>query len=259
MNDGGGFCERHGPFDRPHTTCPYCAMESNERNAYGPPEGTVPSAPAGDAHEPVDITSEPDVTNPLPRDAQDVPDDEFLDAADYVPDDPGLSGGARADHDGDSGFVLATYEPEPHAVPQPMRSQANLTEIAPRSDMLPEHWEEEADADAERELLAWLIVKQPLRRRGAILSIRANQSIGREGDIRWDDPRLSRQHAKFTVEPPDDADPDSDVVPLFHVWPFGPTNPVHVNGKAIRGATPLQENDEITLGNTLFVVKLLLD
>ena len=44
---------------------------------------------------------------------------------------------------------------------------------------------------------------------------------------------------------------------IYHLWPFAPTNPVYINGRAIRGATPLQENDEIKLGNTLFVFKVL--
>ncbi|MCD4686962.1 MAG: FHA domain-containing protein [Anaerolineae bacterium] len=264
MTNGGGFCERHGPFDPPYTSCPYCALESDERNAYGPPENTAPSAShaedaAVDAPAPADITSEPDATDPQPRDAAvDASAAEYLDAADYVPDDaPGLSSDA-GDDEGDE-FVLATYEPEPHAALDLDPDASNVTEIVPRREVLSEVREDDADADAEHEPLAWLVVKQPAQQRGATLTVRANQSIGREGDVQWDDSRLSRQHAKLTFEPPPDADPDSDAAPVFHIWPFGPTNPVFVNGEAIRGATPLHENDEITLGNTLFVFKVLLD
>jgi pSer/pThr/pTyr-binding forkhead associated (FHA) protein len=46
---------------------------------------------------------------------------------------------------------------------------------------------------------------------------------------------------------------------VFHLWPFGPTNPVYINGRQVRGATPLVENDEIRLGDTLFVFKVLAD
>jgi hypothetical protein len=255
MTEGGGFCERHGPFDPPHTTCPYCAWESDERNAFGPPENTAPSSSVAGpeqagVHDPADITAEPDATNPQGHEARgDVPEDAAPD--EDVADD------AADDAQVDDEFVLSTYEPEPHSPADAKRASSNVTEVAPRGEMLPEHWEEEDDT--ERAPLAWLVVKLPVRRRGAVLPIRPNQSIGREGDIQWDDPRLSRQHAKFTLESPHAADPDVYALPVFHIWPFGPTNPVFVNGTPIRGATPLHENDEITLGNTLFVFKVLLD
>jgi pSer/pThr/pTyr-binding forkhead associated (FHA) protein len=105
-------------------------------------------------------------------------------------------------------------------------------------------------------ILAWLVVKEPRDRRGTMVQVQANQSIGREGDIRWNDPGLSRQHARLTLEPPEE---DPGGFPVFHLWPFGPTNPVYINGRQIRGATPLHENDEIRLGDTLFVFKLLTD
>lgn len=128
-----------------------------------------------------------------------------------------------------------------------------ITEIVPRADI-------DLDAPFNNELvdppLAWLVVKEPRDRRGTIVQLEANQSIGREGDIRWNDPRLSRQHARVTLEPPEN---DPDGYPVFHLWPFGPTNPVYINGRQIRGATPLHENDEIRLGDTLFVFKILTD
>jgi pSer/pThr/pTyr-binding forkhead associated (FHA) protein len=104
--------------------------------------------------------------------------------------------------------------------------------------------------------LGWLVVKEPVERRGAILPIRANQIIGRSGDVQWDDPRMSRQHARLTYEPAPDQ---PDAPPVFHLWPFGPANPVYINDQEIRGATPLRENDVIRLGSTLFVFKLLVD
>lgn len=110
--------------------------------------------------------------------------------------------------------------------------------------------------DPDEAPLAWLVVKEPRERRGTIIQVQANQSIGREGDIRWNDPGLSRQHARLTLEAPED---DPDGYPMFHLWPFGPTNPVYINGRQIRGATPLRENDEIRLGETLFVFKMLSD
>lgn len=191
MSQGGGFCERHGPYDPPHRTCPYCALEAEQRRAYGPPGVTAPGRAAP----------------PAPK------------------------------------------APEPPA--------AGPTELIARGADLPE-----PDANAEAHLpepappLAWLVVREPRERRGALLPIAPNQTIGREADVRWDDSRLSRVHARFTLEPPDDAPDDA---PVYHLWPFAPTNPVTINGRAVRGATPLHENDEIRLGNTLFIFKVLID
>jgi hypothetical protein len=186
-NMGGGFCEKHGPFDPPHQTCPYCAREDRQRRAYGPPD----AAPA-----------------------------------------PGVDA---------TGFNRQTVEPAP---------PPDVTEVVPRP-------ESKNGADQpEREPLGWLVVKEPVAQRGAVLAVRANQVIGRSGDVQWDDPRISRQHARLTFEAPEDG-PDDPLV--FHLWPFGPANPVCINGQEIRGATPLHENDEVRLGQTLFVFKVLVD
>ncbi len=186
MVAGGGFCDRHGPFDPPHQTCPYCVLEEAQRRAYGPP------ASSSSRHaEPTGASAAP-------------------------PDGPQLT----------------------EAIPDERAQEAPAAPPAPPAP------------------LGWLIVKAPLEKRGTILPVQANQIIGREGDLRWDDPRLSRHHARLTLEPPADA---PDEAPVFHLWPFGTTNPVYINGQEIRGATPLRENDEIRLGDTLFVFKMLLD
>jgi len=191
MAEGGGFCARHGPFDPPHRTCPYCALEDPQRRAFGPP----------------------------------------------------------ADAAGD--FGRRTVDLEAAEQPAPP-SGPGLTELRPA--------ESDADADAPPYQgpppLGWLIVVEPAAQRGTLLTLAHNQVIGREGDLRWDDPRLSRQHARVTVEPPAHA---PDAPPLFHLWPFGPTNPIFINGEEVRGATPLFENDEVRLGDTLFVFKTLVD
>ncbi len=193
MSQGGGFCERHGPFDPPHRSCPFCALEAEQRRAYGPPGVTVPG---------------------------------------------------RA----------APSEPPERAAPEP--PAIGPTEVIARGADLPEQSADAAAAPPPEPgpPLAWLVVREPRARRGALLSISPNQTIGRDADVRWDDPRLSRVHARFTLEPPEDA---PDAPPVYHLWPFAPTNPVFINGRAVRGATPLRENDEIRLGNTLFVFKVL--
>lgn len=196
MSQGGGFCDRHGPYDAPHRSCPFCALEAEQRRAYGPPGKTVPSR----------------ATSPE---------------------------------------TAAQALPEPPPPPNP-------TEVMPREAVPPDAAAQPvADAPDEPPApLAWLVVRAPRERRGEWLAIAPNQTIGREADVRWDDPRLSRVHARFTLEPPVDA---PGAPPIFYLWPFAPTNPVFINGQAIRGATPLRENDEIQLGNTLFVFKVLTD
>ncbi len=210
MAAGGGFCDRHGPFDPPNQTCPYCAQEDAQRRAYGPPAGGAHSRP----QPPEALEGEP--TNVVHRPAP--PPDEGPAFTEVIP-----------------------------------REDAGAPEAAPEVLEVPDLLPAPPVAPAP---LGWLIVKAPLARRGEIIPVRANQIIGREGDVRWDDPRLSRQHARVTLEPPPDS-PQSGSA--FHLWPFGTTNPVFINGQEIRGATLLHENDEIQLGDTLFVFKLLRD
>ena len=71
--------------------------------------------------------------------------------------------------------------------------------------------------------------------------------VGRkEGGLIIDDPKVSSMHAKFTMEGDN-----------FVVWDFGSSNGTYVNGKKIREATVLEENDLVKIGDTVFVVKLL--
>ncbi|MBN2306332.1 MAG: FHA domain-containing protein [Anaerolineae bacterium] len=222
---GGGFCKIHGPFDPPHRVCPYCAEEASQRQAFGPPVSA--------AAETLDEASPPD----------------------------------------EAEFVRQTVEPDqPGQAKQP---PVDVTEMMDRPGAPQVGVYQSVDL---RPPLGWLIVKMPLDQRGTVYPVRANQVIGRMGDIRWEDPRLSRQHARLTFEPPRDADSgdaDYDVMEtdadvggsveaaemdgMFHIWPFGPTNPVYINDQEIRGATPLYENDLVRLGDTLLVFKVLID
>lgn len=84
-------------------------------------------------------------------------------------------------------------------------------------------------------------------RRGKFYPIKHGTVIGRkEGSLILTDPKVSSRHAKFTVE-------DDD----FLIWDLASANGTYVNGKKIRGATELNENDVIKIGDTVFVVKLL--
>lgn len=94
--------------------------------------------------------------------------------------------------------------------------------------------------------LAMLWVKEGPRR-GKFYPIRQGTVIGRkEGNLILDDPKVSGSHAKFTMEKDD-----------FFIWDFGSANGTYVNGKRIREATLLEENDVVKIGDTFFVVKLL--
>lgn len=235
MAQGGGFCDKHGPFDPPHVTCPFCALEDRERRAYGPPPGVPQAAPPpsteapantvrspGFVDEPVEPAPEIQATELRPRAAE--PDEAVADET------PGESDDQVEDAVGGV----------PDVLPEDASPDDAVNESPPEPEPLP--------------LLGWLVVREPVEHRGTVLQVAANQVIGRAGDVKWNDPRISRQHARLTVEPPDD---DPDAPPVFHLWPFGPTNPVFINEREIRGATPLHENDEIRLGDTLFVFKVL--
>ena len=84
-------------------------------------------------------------------------------------------------------------------------------------------------------------------RRGKYYPIKHGTIIGRkEGSLILDDPKVSSRHAKFTVENDD-----------FVIWDLGTSNGTMVNGRKIREATTLQENDLIKIGESVFVIKLL--
>jgi hypothetical protein len=84
-------------------------------------------------------------------------------------------------------------------------------------------------------------------RRGKFYGVKHGTVVGRkEGALLLEDPKVSARHAKFTVE-------DDD----FVVWDLASGNGTYVNDKKIRGATTLNENDTIKIGETLFVVKFL--
>jgi len=94
--------------------------------------------------------------------------------------------------------------------------------------------------------LALLWVKEG-RRRGRTYPIKHGTIVGRkEGELILDDSKVSNVHAKFNMEGDD-----------FVVWDFGSSNGTYVNGKKIREATVLEENDLVKIGDTVFVVKLL--
>jgi hypothetical protein len=101
--------------------------------------------------------------------------------------------------------------------------------------------------------LMWLIVSRPMEQRGMVLPVAAGQLIGRQGDIRWPDGRMSRQHAKFLIL----DDPTDSTNKVFAIAPYQDRTGTTLIGKRITQATLLQENDVIIMGDTRFVVKVL--
>jgi len=94
--------------------------------------------------------------------------------------------------------------------------------------------------------LAMLWIKEG-RRRGKTCNVYNGMVVGRkESGLILDDPKVSSMHAKFKME-------GDNLV----VWDLGSSNGTYVNGKVIRGATILDENDLVKIGDTVFVVKLL--
>lgn len=95
-------------------------------------------------------------------------------------------------------------------------------------------------------MLGWLIVKRGARR-GHVFAIRSGSTIGRKGtDIVLNDPKVTRLHAKIAIH--------SEQFVIVDVLS---ENGTYVNGKRIQGECPLNENDEVRVGDTLMVLKVL--
>lgn len=97
-------------------------------------------------------------------------------------------------------------------------------------------------------LLGWLIVTDGPRR-GHIYPIQHGATIGKNkmnATVVIADDKVSGLHAKVTVEEGQ-----------FVLWDFGSTNGTFVNGRRIREATKLSENDRIQVGATRLILKTL--
>ena len=73
--------------------------------------------------------------------------------------------------------------------------------------------------------------------------------LGRDADndIVIDDDKVSEEHTRIRV----------DEEGRFVVWDLASTNGTYVNGERITAATPITENDEVMLGQTVLVLKTL--
>lgn len=94
--------------------------------------------------------------------------------------------------------------------------------------------------------LGWLIVKKG-GRRGRIFKLKPETTIGRKrADIVLNDPKVSALHAKIAL-----------VDGEFVIADVLSKNGTYVNGKRIKELVALKENDEIKIGDTVLVLKVL--
>ena len=111
-----------------------------------------------------------------------------------------------------------------------------------------------ASLQKSKTLMMWLIVASPSNVRGTVLPISSATIIGRHGDVIWYDAHMSRKHALFSLM----NNPENPDEQLFTITPYKDRNGTLVNGKRISERTLLRENDVILMGDTQFVVKMLL-
>jgi hypothetical protein len=108
------------------------------------------------------------------------------------------------------------------------------------------------DRPEETGPLGWLVVKRdsPCFRRGHVRKVIPGRIYGRDpkkADDIIDDPKVSGLHARIKLE--DDK---------FVIYDFGSRNGTDVNGESIDQSQALVENDEIGIGDTIFVLKTIL-
>lgn len=215
-----GFCEKHGAYKSQDGTCPYCRREAQQR--LRSPQ--VPPA----------LVTQVSGRPPLPS-ASEVEPTELLDRSPERPlaapvgPPTRVSGGAGE-------LTRLSPEPAPSAEAMDGARPAGRTADPEATQVL----------GGPRLLLGWLIVKEGPRR-GQIMPIKDGSLVGRKGaDVVMPDPTVSELHARFRVEGDQ-----------FVVWDLGSANGTFVNGERIRQATWLKENDEIRIGETVLVLKVL--
>ena len=211
----GNFCERHGPYDTPNKRCPYCERE----DSVGVNEAGTPSSQRPISPEEAPIQHPPPVA-PLPEYIAPPAQPQAPPPASQEP----LDGfGYGADQHIDFINDETVGESPPAAAPQPMGP------------------------------LAFLLVQRPLANRGQVITLLPGNVIGRKkADVILPDRKVSRQHARINLEPPDE---NGQV--KFAIFDFGTSNGTHVNDHEISGRQVLEENDEIRLGDHTFIFKTL--
>jgi hypothetical protein len=213
------FCPIHGPYDASLGSCPYCAGSGNRP----PPPQISPL----DDELPTDLGGSPNYQNnvaydDLPTDLGHgenyAPGNESQGNTEISPERRAGGAGGYIDFDEEEFTELSSERPE------------DVTEL----DYTPTG------------TLGILWIKTGPQR-GKMFHIKNETVVGRnKGSLILDDPKVSNPHAKFVLE-------DEQ----FTVWDFGSKNGTYVNGKKIREATKLNENDTLKIGDYHFELKVL--
>lgn len=102
--------------------------------------------------------------------------------------------------------------------------------------------------------IGYLFIAAPEHRFGRYFIIRESAIIGRSPNypIQLNDSFISDPHARITLEYPQDE-------PQFGLYDFGSKNGTYLNGERVEGRVTLHENDEVQIGDYIFVFKTLMD
>lgn len=214
------LCLEHGPYDASFGSCPVCAQEGSSGAVA--PGSMGPAAFYGESYSDEDETVLPgQAAGPSPG---------YGDEEETVL--PMREGGYAAD-DEETELPLRGRQYRP----------------------LDPDYDEELDRTVipEREetgLMGWLIVKKSrVMRRGHIMKVKPGAIYGRNPkrvDVLIDDEEISGLHARIQIE--DDQ---------FVLIDLGSSNGTWVNDEKIKEVTPLNQDDEIRMGETTFVIKIL--
>lgn len=214
------FCPKHGPYPASVGSCPFCAREM----------GNLPPAPAPLGQEDTGAGSWGN---------QYYSDDEET----VLPGSAGRRAGGEDETD----------------LPQKggrVRMDEDVTQLPERRRRILDFDEEDDDVEAtviEREdtsTMGWFIVKRsPYMRRGHMIKLRSGEIFGRnprKADIMLDDEKVSGLHARIQIKEGQ-----------FVLIDLGSANGTWVNGEEIAGPKVLKQDDEIKLGDTVMVLKML--
>ncbi|MDI6696259.1 MAG: FHA domain-containing protein [Anaerolineales bacterium] len=223
------FCSKHGPYPASYGTCPWCVAEMGGR----------PPAP-----QPLDA----EATNRIPPQQW----------GGYADDDETVLPGGKLTRriEGLGGVEDETLPPargggllggldDETQLPERKRRRI-LDPDAPIEDDI-----DETVLDREEtSLMGWLIVKRsPYLRRGHLIKIRSGAILGRnpkKADVVIDDDKVSSLHARIQVKENN-----------FVLIDLGSANGTWVNGEELNGPRAIVQDDEIKLGDTVFVLKTL--
>lgn len=211
------ICPDHGPYDASYGSCPSCSSRPVEPRSLS--EDDMLTDPGGGAYQ--------------PNQGSGFDDDEPTQYGDFPASGPGgYDSEDPTEIPGGRSPVFDPDDEDPTEIPRGGGRDADITELD--------------DAVMPLGVMGILWVREGARR-GHIHKIKDGTTVGRDdGDVYLEDPKVSNPHAKFRVE-------DEQ----FVVWDMASKNGTYVNGEQISAATPLEENDEIKMGDNLFVIKVL--